>query len=326
MLGLFGLLLAIPCLLLFAAKEPGWRGALGHREWLPALETGWAAHRSGLSWQQFAGPELTFRLLVTSAAGMLASALLMLMPKLHAAWVRVVLGAAMALLALAPTAHLAATHGFLIARAEHIRAGAALFESRCRQAGASKIRMVEGEAGARLTSIRSEASEQRFADRLWAGAGMPRDRVGEAHIALFFDFQFDASTNPAWSIGDGTMSVTMPGFDYVDAELAGGGYVRYRRAGQLQLLAEPIEADQAARYAVSYTPNDLPGDREHWVAGATVTVTDTHIGEVLGELRVYRYAPPIRGTGKLAQRSWHQAHTCPDYKDIPDAMTRMFVD
>lgn len=328
--GLMALLLTGPLLLLQLANGTGKTVLLSPIEAWRVVRLAWQMHRVGLPIQQLFQPELQYRIVVSSLSYLLVLGPITLLIPMHKAALRGVVWCGLALLAVAPTLQLVSTQAFLSARDAETLAGAALFEARCKQAGARKIRVVEGEAGIRLTSIRPGATDARFEDRLWAGAGIPQDLVGDAYIMSFLEYAISSSIGAqGWSFSEPVGSVTLGGFSHVDAQLADGGYVRYRREhrdGRFSLLAEPIDADQAARYSVSYEQDEQGVDREHWVAGARVAVTDTHSGEVIGELRVVSYAPPVRGRGSLVQRSWLYAVSCPDMKDTPNAVTRLFVE
>jgi hypothetical protein len=98
--------------------------------------------------------------------------------------------------------------------------------------------------------------------------------------------------------------VTMNGYRDVDVAQSDGTYPRYRLASQDKpgpgVRIEVIPAKEAARYAVSHARNGTPQDREHWVASATVTVSDTQTGEVLCELTAFSFAPQL-DLGRLAR-------------------------
>lgn len=208
--------------------------------------------------------------------------------------------------------------------------GQALFEAKCQTVGAKRLHAKTTAEGIRLTRLRGEAGKERHEDASWPGAGIPRDRVGQAYIASFLDFEYmDTGDHPGWNSGFMNGRVTMSGFQFVDVEQADGTYRRYRLAASSPregMVSEEIAATTAARHAVSYMPMDTAQERAHWVAGALVTVTDTQTGEVLGELRTAAFAPPSRQAFADPQRrNWLLARTCPAWKDVPDSMARLFV-
>lgn len=208
--------------------------------------------------------------------------------------------------------------------------GQALFEAKCQAAGAKRMRAGLRAEGIRLTRLRGEAGDERHEDSQWPGAGIPRDRVGQAYIASFLDFEyFDTADHPGWNSGFMNGRVTMSGFQFVDVEHSDGTFRRYRLAAgspQGEMISEEIPAAAAARHAVSYMPMDSAQERAHWVAGALVSVTDTQTGELLGELRTAAFAPPSRQLFADPQRrNWLLARTCPAWNDVPDARARLFA-
>jgi len=208
--------------------------------------------------------------------------------------------------------------------------GQALFEAKCQAVGAKRMRAGLRAEGIRLTRLRGEAGDERHEDPQWPGAGIPRDRVGQAYIASFLDFEyFDTGDHPGWNSGFMNGRVTMSGFQFVDVEHSDGTFRRYRLAAgssQGDMISEEIPAAAAARHAVSYMPMDSAQERAHWVAGALVSVTDTQTGELLGELRTAAFAPPSRRPFADPQRrNWLLARTCPAWNDVPDAMARLFA-
>ncbi len=208
--------------------------------------------------------------------------------------------------------------------------GQALFDAKCQTVGAKRLRSGAQADGIRLTRLRGEAGDERYEDAQWPGAGIPRDRVGQAYIESFLDFRYlDTADHPGWNSGLLGGQVTMGGFQFVDVEQGEGRFLRYRRADgtvRSKVVTEEIPATAAARYAVSVQSTGTAQERANWVAGAVVSVTDTETGELLGELRTAAYAPPSRRSFDDPQRrNWQLAQTCPPYGDVPDAMVRMFV-
>lgn len=208
--------------------------------------------------------------------------------------------------------------------------GQALFDAKCQTVGAKRLSKGLSAEGVRLTGLRDAAGDERHEDAQWQGAGIPSDRVGQAYIASFLDFEYmDNGNHPGWNSGFMNGRVTMSGFQFVDVEQADGRFLRYRLATDSPrsgMVSEQIPATAAARHAVSYTRVDSQQERANWVAGALVTVTDTNTGEVLGELRTAAFAPPSRRAFDDPQRrNWQLARTCPAWNDVPDAMARLFA-
>jgi hypothetical protein len=209
-------------------------------------------------------------------------------------------------------------------------AGEALFDAKCQTAGAKRLRSGVQAEGVRLAQVRVAAGDERHEDARWQGAGIPRDRVGQAYIESFLDFEYmDNGDHPGWNTGFMGGRVTFSGYRYVDVEQGDGRILRYRLAtGHPRggIVSEEIAAADAARHVVNYTSPDTEQERANWVASALVTVTDSQTGEVLGELRTAAFAPPSRQAFSDPQRrNWQMARTCPAWTDVPDAMARLFV-
>jgi hypothetical protein len=83
-------------------------------------------------------------------------------------------------------------------------------------------------------------------------------------------------------------------------------------------------SDQPARYAISFADISDPADRRFWIAGTTVTVTDTKTSEILATSTWYAFEP---GQGSTAggRQPWAFATTCP-ISGGGNSSTRFFVD
>lgn len=232
-----------------------------------------------------------------------------------------------------PIAHLAQRYAAKREVAVAYEKGKSLFDQVCGAARASRTVSVPPVEGIRLLQIRADAPVSRLEDRNWPDAGIPGDQVGQAYIASFLDFEFmdDPASHPSWGVALGM--VTMTGYRHVDVAQPDGSYLRYRLDETTRLKSdvrtEVIPAGEAARYAVAYTRNDTPQDRENWLAGAVVKVTDTATGDVLGELHAFAFAPPSRDEFNAGpdKRSWAAAQTCPavDMPGVEHVRARMFA-
>jgi hypothetical protein len=204
------------------------------------------------------------------------------------------------------------------------------FAQQCKAAGPRVLNTVQGEAGIRLTGLRAEAPNSRFTEQDWPGAGLPHDSVGQRYIASFLSYEDHgsaASGNFALSLPS---SVSVDGFDYVDVANSDGTFLRYRLApGGVKgaLSTEVIDAAQAARYAVAYARNDSLQERRYWVAGAKVTVTDTHTGALMGEFKSAAFVRQFAIKRiSIGRNSWYEARTCPNTTDMDHNSARRFVE
>ncbi|OUL98425.1 hypothetical protein A8M77_31735 [Variovorax sp. JS1663] len=67
-----------------------------------------------------------------------------------------------------------------------------------------------------------------------------------------------------------------------------------------------------------------PWDRAHWVAGTTVTITDSQTDSVIAQSTWYSFEPGL-GSTEGHRSPWGFAITCPKLAWV-GAPTRMFVD
>lgn len=324
-------LVAGPLLALWDGVPQGQRPLLTPWELWNVMQMLWAALGMHLPLAQLFSPDVMARIFATAGFGLalLSVALLLIDPDRRGA--RWSLFAAALLLALPPASELWARRAENEAFARELAAGQALFEERCSTAAATRRYAVGAVEGVRLTGLRAPVSEAAHTDRDWPDAGLPRDRVGDAYIRAFLTVDVhDDRTNPDWSIPGLPGTVTLAGYRFVDVAQPDGSYRRYRTAsdsGKGDMSAEPIAADQAARYAVQFARIDAAGDRQHWVAGASVKVIDTQSAEVIGELTAFAHVQPHRrARGQPDERDWTAARTCPAYKDLPDLQARMFTE
>lgn len=324
-----GLVLAtLPALMIYAWRTPGAPSLLNVMEWWQGLRLIWTALRLGVPLVQVVGPQgyLLILQMAGLAALLIALGLLLRMPRRRVMASALISG--VVLLAAQPARELAGRWAAADSVAGETAAGDALFAERCQSAGGRRPYPVGGVDGVRLDDLRGEVASTAHANRDWPDAGIPGDVGGMAYVRAFLDVEIDdRRRNPGWSLDFPSSRVTLKGYEFVDVRQADGSYLRHRLAADRTLITAPIPREEAARYAVSYLPQDHAGDRLHWVAGGLVRVTDTRSGQVLGELEAYAYPPPRRrGGGDLSVRSWHAARTCPTYGDVPRFTVRMFTE
>ncbi|MDO5652552.1 MAG: hypothetical protein Q4G39_00375 [Brachymonas sp.] len=223
-------------------------------------------------------------------------------------------------------------------------AAKAVFDERCKTAGVKIYKTVENVEGIQLEGLREGGKTPGMDNPDWEGAGMPYEYTGKSFIKsfLFNEYQGTAGFNdelqpydPAkglrGSFGGGGPLVGY-GYRYVDVKQEDGSFIRYHRSFDAdgkpmqELAQEPIPAANAARYMVRYINDPNPEDRKHWVAGATVAITDSHTDETLAELRAFAFEQLFGSTNqRLPWRNVRQM--CPleayhgDNKSI-----RFFVD
>ena len=219
----------------------------------------------------------------------------------------------------------------------------AVFDERCKTAGEKIYKTVDGVDGVLLLNVRPSASDGDRHDRNWLEAGLPGEFGAEGYIANFLTWEHPYKVlilhgeHKGETVEDkrnprGYLSKTpsdLPGYRYVDAKDKDGVLRRYafKKPGEKAplFLAQDELRTSPARYAVSYTNVGQPSDREHWVAGTTVTVTDTQTSEILAQGTWYSFVPSL-GTMGRQSTPWAFSVSCPDLKGMDNAPTRFFVD
>ena len=201
----------------------------------------------------------------------------------------------------------------------------ALFEERCKTAGPKVYKTVEGVEGVFLKNIRTRGGDIDRADRMWNDAGLPEEYPDESYIRSFLNFEHHDGKRTERGFITNVVS-DRPGYRFVDVAGTGDTSSRYRLAvvGESK-LTKSITTGLPARYVVSFTNMVDVGDREFWVAGTTVTITDSHSNNVMAEHTWYSWEP---GQGSTAgnRQPWGFAVTCPKGTTWGGTTTRMFVD
>ena len=324
-------LAALPLLMVFAGRPEGRDLLMSPMQLWQAGQQARAALKEHVPLTQVFNADARYQLVATSACAMVLVALFTVLLGARWAFVRVLTSALILILAVAPARHLIEHYERSHAFAQELAAGDALFDARCRSAGVKRVDVVGAVEGVRLTGVRGESGKNPFADRDWPEAAIPDDLVGSDYIKSFLDYEYqEGRSNPAWSVPVGSGKVTMMGYRFVDVPQADGSYRRYSLTpGSTKgaVTVERIPTAQAARYAVSYARSDTPEDRQHWIAGATVTVTDTRSGVVLAEARTFAHAEPVRNAADdVSQRNWRGAKTCLSYGESAGLNVRTFAE
>jgi hypothetical protein len=207
----------------------------------------------------------------------------------------------------------------------------ALFDERCKTAGEKIYQTVDNVEGVLLLNVRPGVENilANEANPNWLDAGLPNERGGEEYIASFLMWeQHQDKRNPRGGLNYAPSD--LPGYRYVDVKSDDSTIYRYT-------LAEPGNPDSAklsksilkgkpAQYAVSFVNIRNEADRQHWVAGTTVTVTDTQSAEVLAESTWYAIEPG-QGSRAGTRQPWRFALSCPDIRGSRERTpTRFFVD
>ena len=201
-----------------------------------------------------------------------------------------------------------------------------VFDERCTTAGEKIYKTVDNEAGILLLNVRQGEIAQNRTNPEWEGAALPNDGTGLGYIENFLIWEHNDGKNHRGYLNTIPDKATARGYQFVDVKLPDGSFFRYRlnRADSSELMSEPLKGEPA-RYAVGFTRADHPGDRKQWVAGVTITVSDTKTGEVLGQRTSYAFDPGL-GSTSGGRSPWGFAITCPAWRGWDGARTRFFVD
>jgi hypothetical protein len=221
----------------------------------------------------------------------------------------------------------------------------ALFDERCKSAGEKIYKTVDGVEGVLLVNVRPKYSNSDRYDQNWADAGLPRESGGDLYIRRFLDWEHEVRTlggkpgqhldwrgvlNPISKAVDGY--AIFSGYSFADVKEPDGRIYRYQYKventpiGERNELSRDLLSGKPARYSISYKNMTDPADRVHWVAGTTVTVTDTQTNEVMAEKTWYSFEAGL-GSRAGSRTPWNFAITCPPpVHGLDDSQTRYFVD
>ena len=206
----------------------------------------------------------------------------------------------------------------------------ALFDERCKTAGEKVYRTVEGVEGVLLLNVRGNDIAAQRANPLWPDAALPDERGGDQYIRHFLYWEHESSGTSRGYLNPDPKNATSRGYRFVDVKQADGTVLRYRlkepgNRDSAQLVSEPISGTPS-RYAIGFVNQVKPEDRAHWVAGTTITLTDTQTNEVIATRESYSFEPGL-GSRAGDRQPWGFAVTCPQLPQLPGRyLTRFFVD
>lgn len=206
-----------------------------------------------------------------------------------------------------------------------------VFDERCKSAGEKIFRVVEGVEGIKLLNMRTGTQAEREGDPQWSGAGLPDDGINAGYIANLLEWEHDSrGGSKRGYLNSSPEGAIRPGFRFVEVLQNDGTYRRFRLNKARSSIEDYVVGEPSigstTRFAVKYDDITLPEDRQHWVAGARVTVLDTVTGEILGLLTAFSFEPGL-GSREGARQPWRFAKTCPvPARGNTHYATRFFVD
>lgn len=202
----------------------------------------------------------------------------------------------------------------------------ALFDERCKTAGEKIYKTVDNVEGVLLLNIRQSDRPGIQDNPLWPDAALPQEAGGDDYIRNFLYWEHRDEKNQRGQLSAHPRQSTSPGYRFVDVRQTDGAILRYRlnHAGSPALMSALVRG-KPYRYAVGFVNQVIPEDRAHWVAGTTITVTDTQTKEVIATRESYSFEPGL-GSHAGGRQPWMFAVTCPSFSGWDSGRTRFFVD
>lgn len=204
-----------------------------------------------------------------------------------------------------------------------------LFDERCKTAGEKIYRTVENVEGVLLLNIRQSDRPGTADNPLWPDAALPNEATGDQYIRHFLYWEHDSGGGRRGFLNSDPKNAISRGYGFVDVPQANGIVLRYRlkspgNRDKNDLLSEPV-IGEGTRYAVDFVNQINFEDRLNWVAGTTITVTDTESKEVIATRESYSFEAGL-GSKAGARQPWKFAVTCPSFSGWDGGRTRFFVD
>ena len=177
-----------------------------------------------------------------------------------------------------------------------------LFDGRCKTAGEKIYRTVENVEGVLLEKVRSKKIN--FSDQFVLDDPYGRDLGGDGYISSFLRVPTELT------------GAESQGYLYVDVNDKTGKLIRY----QLQRKSSPAgvpytviseiqNTGKAANFGVDYTDISTQTDRENWIAGGKLQVTDLNTKQLIAERTGFIFD---QGLGNVdgGRGPWEAAISC----------------
>lgn len=202
----------------------------------------------------------------------------------------------------------------------------ALFDERCKTAGEKIYKKVVEVEGVMLSNVRSRGiSTSVLSDPSWPDAALPHEPSQDGYIMTFLLWeQYQDKRNDRGYLNNKPSD--RPGFKFVDVSEANGSIYRHRLVlPAAREMSRELLNGKPARFAVSFANMTEPTDRQLWVAGTKVTITDSATQEVMAE-KVWYAIEPGQGDTSGDRSPWAFARQCPSHIGWSGGSTRFFVD
>jgi len=190
----------------------------------------------------------------------------------------------------------------------------ALFDERCKTAGEKVYRTVENVEGVLLLNVRGTDIARERTNPLWPDAALPDEHGGDQYIRHFLYWEHESSSTSRGYLNPDPVKATSRGYRFVDLKQPDETVLRYRlknpgNRDSAELVSERLNG-KSSRYAIGFVNQVNPEDRAHWVAGTTITLTDTQTNEVIATRESYSFEPGL-GSRAGDRQPWGFAVTCP---------------
>ena len=195
----------------------------------------------------------------------------------------------------------------------------ALFEERCKTAGEKIYKTVESVDGVVLTALRpvkiSDVSQYDADDQYGYNVG------GEEYVRYYLIGSSDLTSRYRFVEAPNEKAL----FRFTTPLSAGKSYEYWTKGGgKVTIDAQKVDTF-SARYAIEWRDISTKEDRDLWIAGGALRVTDRKTGEVLGERVGYLLETGFGSTaGQRSPWSWarYYAKSCPTVNEH----NRIFVE
>ncbi len=221
-------------------------------------------------------------------------------------------------------------------RSERAAIAKTMFEERCKKAGVFIHRTVKDVEGILVMKLRPESIN--YGDQYRLDDPYGSDLLKDGYLVSFLHGSWEANAKGELSPG----SLQRVGYQFVEAIDPVDGK-RYHYTGSVRdyvvqptppfsSAKEPFVArgfvmdkapapSLAPRYGVTYDDISTRHERDHWIAGSSLRVVDTHTGEVLAERIGYMW-DVAQGSNAGGRSPWLFAtdNACPAFEE-PDNHT-----
>ena len=185
----------------------------------------------------------------------------------------------------------------------------ALFDERCKTAEEKIYRNVDNVEGVLLMKVRPEGIN--FSDQYAMDDPYGRDVGGDGYIGSFLRATTGKSLNPRVAAG------RQQGYRWVEAVNAADSQL-YQYTGVIKsvegrdpnfTLEKLSIAKSKARFGVTYEDISTREDRDNWIAGGTIKITDINTGEVIAQRVGYIFDAGLGDTNGF-RGPWEAANAC----------------